>query len=274
MKGKLTKEEKRHLDDARREKQVKEHAVQQAQELPPVYSSSRPRKPGLLQRLPPLKLLCPPPRYIVYALESQTKSDLLDRTPTPARPARVSGVQPPSGPGSSGGGPSSRPPTKKRRAPLHPSSSPGSSSQPSAERKGLFFSAEYAGKVTMIDDMARLWGLPPHITPAGTPESLEEGQVRFMEVDSLLPMHISLAHTDFELTYPPFGCRVLLTAFLPCAPLLPLASPRRSCCLFASESRIARRRCLHIRIVPGQTGARSESWSGKCKKRSRSTTEK
>jgi len=36
MKGKLTKEEKRHLDDARIDKQVKEHAMQQAQELPPV----------------------------------------------------------------------------------------------------------------------------------------------------------------------------------------------------------------------------------------------
>jgi len=28
MKGKLTKEEKRHFDDARRDKEVKEHAVQ------------------------------------------------------------------------------------------------------------------------------------------------------------------------------------------------------------------------------------------------------
>jgi len=27
MKGKLTKEERRHLDDARRDKQVKEHVV-------------------------------------------------------------------------------------------------------------------------------------------------------------------------------------------------------------------------------------------------------
>jgi len=30
MKGKLTKEERRHLDDARRDKQVKVHIIQQA----------------------------------------------------------------------------------------------------------------------------------------------------------------------------------------------------------------------------------------------------
>jgi len=59
MKGKLTKEEKRHLDDARQDKQVKEHAVRQAQELPPVRSSSRPHKPGLSRRLPSLRLFCP-----------------------------------------------------------------------------------------------------------------------------------------------------------------------------------------------------------------------
>jgi len=46
IKEKLTKEEMRHLDDARREKQVKDHVVQQAQELPPVCSSSCPRKPS------------------------------------------------------------------------------------------------------------------------------------------------------------------------------------------------------------------------------------
>jgi len=40
MKAKLTKEEKRHLDDARRDKQVKEHAVQQVQELPGMFSLS------------------------------------------------------------------------------------------------------------------------------------------------------------------------------------------------------------------------------------------
>jgi len=61
MKGKLTKEERRHLDDARRDKQVKEHAIHQAQELPLVRSSFRPRKPSWSQRLPPLRLFCPPP---------------------------------------------------------------------------------------------------------------------------------------------------------------------------------------------------------------------
>jgi len=117
MKGKLTKEEKRHLDDARRDKQVKEHAVQQAQEFPPVCSFCRQSEPGLSKCLPPLKLFCLTPRYIVHAWESQTKSDLLDGTPTTACLARISGVQPPSGPGGSSSGPSALPPTKKRRAP-------------------------------------------------------------------------------------------------------------------------------------------------------------
>ena len=81
MKGKLMKEEKRHLDDARWDKQVKEHAIQQVEELPPIRSSSRSHKPGLSQRLSPLRLFCLPPRCVVYALESQTKGDLLESTP-------------------------------------------------------------------------------------------------------------------------------------------------------------------------------------------------
>ena len=83
MKGKLTKEGKRHLDDARRDKQVKQHAVRQAHKLPPVRSSFRPRKPSLAQCLPPLRLFCSPPCDIVFTLESQTKSDLLDRARLP-----------------------------------------------------------------------------------------------------------------------------------------------------------------------------------------------
>ena len=196
MKGKLTKEEKRHLDDARRDKQVKEHAVQQVQELPPVCFASQPHKPGLSQCLPPLRLFCPTPHYILYALESQTKSDLLDRTPTPARPARVSGVQPPSSPGGSSGGPSSRPPTKKRRTPLSSASPSGSLNVSSSDKKGLFFSAEEAGKMAMIDDFSQLWGLPPHLTPPGMPSNLDEAQIRFMEVRSSLLAHSSLSHVD------------------------------------------------------------------------------
>jgi len=197
MKGKLTKEEKRHLDDARRDNQVKEHAVQQAQKLPPVRSSFRPRKPGLSHHLPPLRLFCPTPRDIVYALESQTKSDPLDRTLTPAHPARVSGVHPPTGPGGSGSGPSGLSPTKKRRAPLYSSLTLGSSSQRSVERKGIFFSAEQAGKTTMINEMAQLWGLPPYVTLEGTPASLEEAQVCFMEVYSLLTTNIIFTYVGF-----------------------------------------------------------------------------
>ena len=139
--------------------------MRQAQELPPVRSFSRQREPGLSKRLTPLKLFCPTPRYIVYALESQTKSDLLDRTPTLARPACISGVQPLSGSGGSSSGPSALPPIKKRRAPLRSSPSPVPSSQAFAERKGLFFSTEQVAKMTMINDMAQLWGLPPYITP-------------------------------------------------------------------------------------------------------------
>jgi len=177
MKKKLTKEEKRHLDNARRDKQAKEHAMQQAQELPPVRSSSPPHKLGLSHRLSPLRLFCPTPRDIVYALESLTKSNLLDRTLTPAHPARVSGVQPPTGLGGLGSGPLGLPPTKKHRAPLRSPSTLGSSSQPFVVRKGLFFSTEQAGKITMTNEMAQLWGLPPYVTPEGTPTSLEEAPV-------------------------------------------------------------------------------------------------
>jgi len=182
MKGKLTKEEKSHLDDARRDKQVKEHAVQQAQELPPGHSFSHQREPGLSKHLPVLKLFCLTLRYMVYTLESQTKIDLLDRTPTPAHPAQISGVLPPSGLGGSSSGPSGLPPIKKRRAPLRSSLLPVPSSQAFVERKGLFFSAGQAGNITMINDIAQLWGLPPHITPEDSPASLEEAQVCFMEV--------------------------------------------------------------------------------------------
>jgi len=56
------------------------------------------------------------------------------------------------------------------------------SSQASVKRKGLFFSAKQAGKITMINNMAQLWGLPPHITTEDTPASLEETQACFMEV--------------------------------------------------------------------------------------------
>jgi len=160
MKGKLTKEEKRHLNDTRRDKQVKEYVLQQAQELPPVHSSFHPHKSSLSQHLPPLRLFCPP-RYIVFALELQTKSNLLDHTPTLMRPARVNSIPPPSGLGGSSGGPSSLPPTKKRRAPLHSSPTPGSSSHYSTKSKGHFFSVEHAGKIAMINDMAQLWGIPP-----------------------------------------------------------------------------------------------------------------
>uniref|UniRef100_A0A7C8YKA1 Uncharacterized protein n=1 Tax=Opuntia streptacantha TaxID=393608 RepID=A0A7C8YKA1_OPUST len=38
MNGKLTKEERRHLDDAKREKQVNKYVIQQIQELPPTKS--------------------------------------------------------------------------------------------------------------------------------------------------------------------------------------------------------------------------------------------
>jgi len=47
MKGKLNKEERRHFNDARRDKQVKEHVVQQAQELPSIHSFFRPCKSSL-----------------------------------------------------------------------------------------------------------------------------------------------------------------------------------------------------------------------------------
>ena len=143
--------------------------MQQVQEFPLVCSASRPHKPDLSQCLPPLRLFCLTPHYIVYALESQTKSDLLDRTPTPARPAHVGGVLPPSDPGGSSGGPSSRPPTKKRRAPLSSASPSSSLNLSSSERRGLFFSAEEAGKMAMIDDLSQLWGLPPHLSPPGMP---------------------------------------------------------------------------------------------------------
>jgi len=39
-----------------------------------------------------------------------------------------------------------------------------------------------AGKITMINDMAKVWGLPAFVTPEGTLPNLENAQVRFMEV--------------------------------------------------------------------------------------------
>jgi len=50
---------------------------------------------------------------------------------------------------------------------------------------GLFFSAEHAGKMATINDMAQLWGLPPSLTLEGTPSSLEEAQGSFVDVFSL-----------------------------------------------------------------------------------------
>jgi len=58
MKGKLIKEEKRHLDDARRDKQVKEHVVQQAQELPPAHSSFLPLRSSMSPPSP--EVILPP----------------------------------------------------------------------------------------------------------------------------------------------------------------------------------------------------------------------
>jgi len=160
--------------------------VQQVEELPPVRSSSRPHKPGLSQRLPPLRLFCPPSRYVVYALESQTKRDLLESTPTPARPlvlatynllqapvVQVAGLQA----------------FLLRRSTRHLCARPH---RPDLRayfllgRGGFFFSAEQASKIVMINDMAKLWGLPPFVTPEGTPPSFEEAQVRFMEVPPFL----------------------------------------------------------------------------------------
>uniref|UniRef100_A0A7C9CQU7 Uncharacterized protein n=1 Tax=Opuntia streptacantha TaxID=393608 RepID=A0A7C9CQU7_OPUST len=90
MNGKLTKEERRHLDDAKREKQVNKYVIQQIQELPPVCSSCR------------------------------TKSKQLDHMQTSMRPdctAGATSVQTllPSLRGTSSE-PTSLPPTKKRRA--------------------------------------------------------------------------------------------------------------------------------------------------------------
>ena len=70
IKGKLMKEEKRHLDDACWDKQVKEHAMKQAQELLPIRSSSRLHKPGLVPTSPSFEVILSTPRYVVYALES------------------------------------------------------------------------------------------------------------------------------------------------------------------------------------------------------------
>ena len=115
------------------------------------------------------------------------RNDLLESTTTPTRHARINGVQPPSGPGSSSGGPLSLSPSKKCRAPLCSSPSPGSSSLLSIEKKGLFFSAEQASKIAMINNMAKLWGLPPYVTPEGTLPNLEDAQVRFVEVPPFHP---------------------------------------------------------------------------------------
>ena len=68
MKGKLSKEERRHLDDARQEKQVREHVIQEVQDLPLVRSSQS-RKSGLPQRVPPLKCMSSP-YSMVITLES------------------------------------------------------------------------------------------------------------------------------------------------------------------------------------------------------------
>jgi len=103
---------------------------------------------------------------MVIALELQTKSQLLERTENPVCSARTNGLTPspilPYGPGSSSSGPASLPPTKKRRAPLRSSLRSslmlGSSSYPLTKKKGLFFSAEYEGEGTIINDMVQLWG--------------------------------------------------------------------------------------------------------------------
>jgi len=49
----------------------------------------------------------------------------------------------------------------------------------------------------MINEMAQLWGLPPYITPEGTPASLEEAQVHFMEIYSFLPTNIIFTFVGF-----------------------------------------------------------------------------
>ena len=59
-------------------------------------------------------------------------------------------------------------------------------------------STEHAGKIAMINDVAQLWGLPPYLTPEGTPASLEEAQVRFMEVYSFFPIIVALPYVGFR----------------------------------------------------------------------------
>jgi len=66
----------------------------------------------------------------------------------------------------------------------------------SSDKKGLFFSAEEAGKMAMINEFSQLWGLPPHLTPPGTPLNLDEVQIRFMKVRSSLLAHSSSSHAD------------------------------------------------------------------------------
>jgi len=50
----------------------------------------------------------------------------------------------------------------------------------------------------MINDMVQLWGLPPYLTAEDTPASLEEAQVRFIEVYSFFPIIIVLIYVSFQ----------------------------------------------------------------------------
>jgi len=152
------------------------------------------------------------------------KSDLLDCTPTPARPAHISGIQPRSGQEALAVDPLAFRP--QRSVEPRSSPSPVPSSEASDERQELFFSVEQAEKITMINNMAQLWGLPPHITPEGTPTSLEEAQVRFIEVLSSPFLNVVLFKLVFDLTCVFFDGRVRLFACHLCVRFLPSVCPR------------------------------------------------
>ena len=111
----------------------------------------------------------------------------------------------------------------------------------------------------MINDMAQLWGLPPYIALEGTPASLEEAQVRFMEVLSLPFLDVVLFKLVFNLTCVFFEGRVRLFACRLCVRFLPSVCPRQSCFLSASASRTIRKSWLRIRSVPERTSVEFRS---------------